>query len=72
MDKEKEIKFFKQLLNETDYQAIKFAEGHLTEEEYAPIKEQRQTWRNRINELENPESIENPESLENNDGDVEV
>lgn len=39
-------------LKATDYKAIKFAEGELTEEEYAPIKEQRKEWRAEINELE--------------------
>lgn len=39
-------------LDRTDYQAIKYAEGVLTEEEYAPIKAQRQAWRARLNELE--------------------
>ena len=42
----------KDLLTATDYQAIKFAEGQLTEEEYAPIKAQRQAWRDEINQLE--------------------
>ena len=37
----------------TDYQAIKYGEGLLTEEEYAPIKAQRQAWRDEINVLEN-------------------
>ena len=37
---------------QTDYQAIKYAEGQLTEEEYAPIKAQRQAWRDEINLLE--------------------
>lgn len=39
-------------LIETDYQAIKYAEGYMTEEEYAPIKAQRQEWRDEINLLE--------------------
>lgn len=47
-----EIKNLKQKLSDTDYQAIKYAEGQLSEEEYQPIKEQRQAWRDRINELE--------------------
>lgn len=42
----------KQKLNETDYQAIKFAEGLITESEYAEIKAKRQAWRDEINELE--------------------
>ena len=47
-----EMRFFKQLLKETDYQAIKYAEGQISEELYLPIKEQRQAWRDRINEFE--------------------
>lgn len=42
----------KKLLSESDYKAIKFAEGALTLEEYAPIKAQRQAWRDEINQLE--------------------
>lgn len=36
----------------TDYQAIKHSEGLISEEDYAPIKAQRQALRDRINELE--------------------
>lgn len=39
-------------LKSTDYKAIKLAEGELSAEEYAPIREQRRMWRNKINELE--------------------
>lgn len=42
----------REFLARTDYQAIKFAEGELTETQYAPIKKQRQEWRKEINELE--------------------
>lgn len=42
----------KNKLLQTDYKAIKYAEGLITEEEYAPIKAQRQAWRNEINQLE--------------------
>ena len=37
-----ELKF---KLLRTDYQAIKYAEGELTEYEYEPIKKQRKQWR---------------------------
>lgn len=50
--KAKEIAQLKNQLLATDYKAIKYAEGAFTEEEYAPIKAQRQAWRARINELE--------------------
>ena len=42
----------RQHLRETDYKAIKYAEGQLTEEEYAETKKQRQAWRDEINRLE--------------------
>lgn len=42
----------KQLLAESDYKAIKYAEGWLTAEDYAATKAQRQAWRDEINELE--------------------
>ena len=47
-----EIRELKQKLNETDYKAIKYAEGVLSEDEYSGTKAQRQAWRDRINELE--------------------
>lgn len=45
----KEISQLKKALSDTDYKAIKYAEGELTAEEYAPDKEQRAYWRQRIN-----------------------
>ena len=48
----KEIAELKKNLSDTDYEAIKFGEGAMTEEEYAPYKPQRAEWRARINELE--------------------
>lgn len=42
----------KSLLAQTDYQAIKYAEGQLSASEYAEMKKQRQTWRDEINKLE--------------------
>ena len=46
------ISVCKQNLKLTDYKAIKFAEGLLTDKEYKPIKEQREEWRRQINEYE--------------------
>lgn len=48
------VKIFKlkEKLRKTDYQAIKYAEGLISEEDYAPIKAQRQAWRDEINQLE--------------------
>ena len=49
---EREIGELKRKLSDTDYKAIKYAEGLLTDEEYVEIKIQRELWRKRINELE--------------------
>lgn len=46
------ISELKQKLQDTDYKAIKYAEGELTKEEYAPMKAQRKAWREEINKLE--------------------
>lgn len=50
--KEQQIINLKRQLNKTDYQAIKYAEGQLSEEEYSEMKVQRQAWRDEINKLE--------------------
>ena len=47
-----QIMILKQNLTNTDYKAIKFAEGELSEQEYAPIRSQRREWRAEINRLE--------------------
>lgn len=47
-----EIASRKKKLRSTDYQAIKFSEGELSEAEYQPIKLQRREWRAEINLLE--------------------
>ncbi len=50
--KQVRINELKTYLKATDYKAIKYAEGELSEEEFEPIKEQRKAWRAEINELE--------------------
>lgn len=47
-----QIAQLKAQLAETDYKAIKFVEGWISVEEYEPIKAERQTLREKINELE--------------------
>lgn len=47
-----EIQTLKKRLADTDYKAIKYAEGVLTDEDYQATGIQRQAWRRRINELE--------------------
>ena len=47
-----EIQQLKKLLSDSDYKAIKFAEGQISEDEYSGIKSERQGYRDRINYLE--------------------
>ena len=47
-----EIVELKKYLSDTDYKAIKFAEGEITECDYQDVKTQRHDARVRINELE--------------------
>lgn len=48
----REITELKSALFTTDYKALKYAEGFLSEAEYAETKTQRQAWRDEINALE--------------------
>jgi hypothetical protein len=47
-----EIQQLKKQLSDTDYKAIKYAEGQISEEDYASVRAERQSYRDRINELE--------------------
>ena len=42
----------KKLLSQSDYKAIKYAEGAISESEYMLTKAERQAWRDEINTLE--------------------
>lgn len=46
------INELKKKLKDTDYKAIKYAEGLISEEEYAPIKAERESYRVAIREAE--------------------
>ena len=48
----KQILDLKYKLQKTDYKAIKYSEGWLTDEEYAETKAERQRIRDEINRLE--------------------
>ena len=48
----RKICVLKQNLSRSDYQALKFSDGALTEEEYASMRAQRQAWRDEINAAE--------------------
>ena len=49
---EQRISELKVMLSNSDYKAIKFAEGLISQEDYVEIKNQRQYWREQINLLE--------------------
>lgn len=46
------IMVLKTHLHNTDYKAIKFAEGEISQAEYEPTRELRRQWRAEINVLE--------------------
>lgn len=48
---ENELKVYEKNLSDTDYKAIKYAEGWITEEEYSTIKAERQSYRDKVNEI---------------------
>lgn len=49
---QRDIFELKSKLRESDYKAIKYAEGEITAEEFEPVKAERRAWRVKINELE--------------------
>ena len=49
---DEQIAMLKQNLADTDYKAIKYAEGLISEQDYADVKALRQQWRDEINRLE--------------------
>lgn len=55
---EARIAELKQLLTDTDYVAIKIAEGSATAEEYADVIAQRKAWRKEINNLESVDIVD--------------
>lgn len=65
---ERQVKEFQDLLTQSDYHALKYAEGLYTEEEYSVIKEQRQSFRKNINILnEKIKALKIEEEKENTD-----
>lgn len=46
------INELKKLLSQSDYKAIKYAEGLISAQDYEPIKQLRQSYRDEINQLE--------------------
>lgn len=52
MNYKAEIVALKSLLADTDYKALKHADGVMSDDEYEPVKVQRKEWRRLINEYE--------------------
>ena len=48
----RQIRELQDKLAATDYQALKYSEGWITEKEYTEIKANRQSWRDAINQLQ--------------------
>ena len=49
----RQISECKEKLTQSDYKALKYLEGFISEDDYKPIKEERQKYRDKINSLEN-------------------
>lgn len=47
-----QIRELQDKLSATDYQALKYSEGWITEKDYMEIKANRQSWRDAINQLQ--------------------
>ena len=47
-----QIRELQSKLSATDYQALKYSEGWITEKDYTEIKANRQSWRDAINQLQ--------------------
>ena len=61
---QQKINEFKKRLRDTDYKAIKYAEGLIPLSEYQEIRAERQEWRDEINQLEKQiESLYAPTKL---------
>lgn len=56
VETESRIAYLKAELADTDYLCLKFTDGALSEDEYAPIRRQRAEYRAEINALQGGES----------------
>lgn len=53
----------RQLLNNTDYKAIKFAEGAMSAQEFEPVRLKRQAWREAYNAIEETQTVAEVEGI---------
>lgn len=61
--KSEKLATLQKLLDDTDYKAIKYAEGVITAEEFAPTKAKRQAWREAYNAIEAAGTVEEVNSI---------
>ena len=71
-----QIAVLKRKIAQSDYKAIKYAEGWISAEDYAPIKAERQAIRDQINALEQQltlkkQSVASAEEPDNNEPSAE-
>ena len=52
LEMSKRVDELKQLLKDSDYKTLKYAEGEISLQEFESIKAQRKAWRDEINDLE--------------------
>lgn len=62
-NKELRISRLKQLLAQTDYEAIKYGEGVISQQQYATLAQTRESWRVAINSLEAAKTLEEVEAV---------
>ena len=62
--KAEKIVMLQQLLAKTDYEAIKYSEGVISQQQYATLAQARAAWRTAINALEQCTTIEQIEAVE--------
>lgn len=62
MEVQSEIRAYENLLNQTDYKALKHADGVISDADYKEIAARRQEWRDKINELQAQEQALSDES----------
>ena len=61
--KAEKIVMLQQLLAKTDYEAIKYGEGVISQQQYAPLAQARENWRVAINSLEAAKTLEEVEAV---------
>lgn len=61
--KNQKLAELRKLLSDTDYKAIKFAEGAMTAQEFEPVRLKRQAWRDSYNAIEEAQTVAEVEGI---------